>query len=180
MRPQTSPRRLKTAPRRSQDAPRLPRRPQDGPKTRPRRPQDAPQDAPRRPPGAENFGMKNGFLADPLHRRSQDAPRLPRRPQDGPKMRPIRPQDAHRTPPGRPRDAPGRPKTPIRRQARWRERGFAALKITVQQAILIVYSTFSPFWLVLTCQLGAMFEFLLPTGRRHQAVRLFQSIFRKF
>ena len=61
MRPKTPPRRLKTAPRHSQDAPRLPRRPQDGPKTGPRRPQDVP----RRPPGAEKFELKSVFLADP-------------------------------------------------------------------------------------------------------------------
>ena len=57
----TLPRRPKTPPRRSQDAPRLPRRPQDGPKTGPRRPQDAP----RRLPGAEKIGFKSVLLADP-------------------------------------------------------------------------------------------------------------------
>ena len=124
-----APRRPQDVSRRPQDAPKTPQDSQDDPKTAPRRAQDAPrtpprtpQHAPRRPPGAENFGMKNGFLADPLHRRSQDAPRLPRRAQDGPKMRPIRPQDAPRTPPGRPKSLP-------RSQARWRGRGLAALKI---------------------------------------------------
>ena len=47
-----APRRLKTGPKRAQDAPRLPRRPQDGPKTRPRRPQDAPRTPQDAPPGA--------------------------------------------------------------------------------------------------------------------------------
>ena len=83
--PKTSQDGPKTLPRR----PRLPRRPQDAPKT-------PPPDAPRRPPGRENFKLKNGFLADPLHRRSQDVPRLPRRPQDSPKTPPGRPQDAPR------------------------------------------------------------------------------------
>ena len=102
---------MKCAPRRPQDNPKTRLRRPKTPKTAPRRAQDAPrtpprtpQDAPGRPPGAENFGMKNGFLADPLHRRSQDAPRLPRRPQDGPKMRPIRPQDAPRTPQDSPQE----------------------------------------------------------------------------
>ena len=60
-----APRRLKTAPRRPQDAPRFPTRPQDAPKTRPRRSQYAPR-PPQDASGAENFGFKNGFLADPL------------------------------------------------------------------------------------------------------------------
>ena len=113
-----APRRPQDVSRRPQDAPKTPQDSQDDPKTAPRRAQDAPrtpprtpQDAPGRPPGAENFGMKNAFLADPHHRRSQDAPRLPRRPQDTPNTPP-------RTPPRRPQDGararPGRPKCPKR------------------------------------------------------------------
>ena len=79
--------------RRPQDVPKTPQDSQDSPKTRPRRPQDGP----RRPPGADNFEFKNGFLAVPLHRRSQDAPR---RPQDAPKSPPGRPQDAEDAPQG--------------------------------------------------------------------------------
>ena len=112
-RPQDGPRQLQDAPGRFQEAQRrpqdAPRRPQSGPKTAPRRPQDAP----RRPQGMENLEFKNGFLADPLHRRSQDAPRFPRRPQDGHKTRPRR------------------PKTPPKEQARWRGRDIAALKIII-------------------------------------------------
>ena len=100
-----APRRPQDVSRRPQDAPKTPQDSQDGPKTRPRRPQDAPRTPQDAPQGAENFKLKNGFLADPLHRRSQDAPRLPRRPQDGPKTRPRRPQDAPRTPQDAPQGA---------------------------------------------------------------------------
>ena len=68
-----TPRRPQDVSRRPQDAPKTPQDSQDDPKTAPRRAQDAPkmppgrpQGAPRRLPGVENFGFKNGFLADPL------------------------------------------------------------------------------------------------------------------
>ena len=60
--PKTSQDCPKTRPRRPKTPKTAPRRAQDAPKTLPVRPQAAP----RRPPGAENFGLKNGFLADPL------------------------------------------------------------------------------------------------------------------
>ena len=63
-----TPRCLKTAPRRSQDAPRLPRRPQDGSKTRPRRAQDGPRTPPGRPktlPRSGEFRVQKWIFSGP-------------------------------------------------------------------------------------------------------------------
>ena len=89
---------MKCAPRRPRD---VSRRPQDAPKT-PQDSQDGPKMRPRRPPGAENFGLNNGFFADP----STDAPKtpqkVPRMPQRHPKRRPRALQDVPRAPQDRP------------------------------------------------------------------------------
>ena len=136
--PQDAPRRTQDGPIRTQDARKTP---QDSPKTPPRRPKTPPrrpQDAPRKPQDAAKT--------------PQDAPKTP---QDAPR----RPQDA----PRRPQDAPRRLQTSIfvprdldvqrflstflmvfsphsppkdhhdSKNARWRERGFAALKINFCQ-----------------------------------------------
>ena len=47
------------------------------------------------PPKSTDFRNEKWIFSGPT---SQDAPRIPRRPQDGPTMRGIRPQDAPRTP----------------------------------------------------------------------------------
>ena len=109
------PREAPTSPR---EAPRCLKISQIGLKTAPRSPPEAARCLQDSFPSATNNEKHHIYLC--FLQVVEAAPKKPQDSQDNPRTAPRRAQDAPRTP----QDAP-------RERARWRERGFAALKISV-------------------------------------------------